>query len=273
MSNPQAIQVHCDGAMDYDTNQTGGNGFEIAFPDVFELEPVTKSIRNDGQGIHRLEMISIIESMEELLSILKENPELARGSAGVEIYTDRFSVTDGELIGPYRIRDWRKNKWRTHEGKPVKNSDLLDRIDKTRLKLSKAVGGLVTVTFKRRTQNKVADKLARAGKLTATRGKRLIEKNKRRVIKRIYDGDEVDYSRVSSDAIIEVRVYAWMPVNNDYEICFESCSGDFEGHIIKTYVTQELKDQLQRGHFYMINIAEVFKHHIRIELLEVDTRK
>ncbi len=260
MSNPYAIQIHCDGAMDYDTNQTGGNGFIIDFPDSFEIDPISISIRNDGQGIHRLEMISVIEAMEEVLSFLTSNPILARQAAGVEIYTDRFSVTDGEYINPYRIRRWRREGWKNHEGKPVKNYDLLDKIDKTRLK--------VTVTFKRRKQNKVADKLAKAGKKTTTRGVKLIDKNQRRVTKRIYEGEEVDYSKVSGGSVIEVRVYAWEPVGKEYEICFEVCSGDFEGGVIKTSVDAETKLQLKRSHTYLIEIDSVFSHHVSINLLE-----
>lgn len=272
MANHQSIQIHCDGAMDYNTKQTGGNGFEISFPDFIDLEIVTKSLRNDGQGIHRLEMISILESMEELLAILKVNPSLSRQVAGVEIYTDRFSVTDSELINAYRIRGWRRQKWNTHEGKPVKNADLLDKIDKTRLKLAKEVGGSVSVTYKRRKQNKVADKLAKAGKKTTTRGRRLLEKNRRQVTKRIYEGDEVDYSSVKPELIIEVRVYAWELVGKKFEICFEVCAGDFEGGIIKAYVTPEQKSHLHRSHFYIIKIVGVFTHHIEIEIEQEDTR-
>jgi len=254
--------------MDYDPQQTGGNGFIIDFPDQFEVESISHSIRNDAQGIHRLEMISLVEAMEEAMMFLSQNEVVARQCAGVEMYTDRFSVTDGELISPYRIREWRKAGWKNYEGKPIKNSDLLDKIDKTRLKLSRVVGGSVTVTFKRRKQNKIADKLAKAGKKTSTRGVKLIEKNKRRITRRIYDGDEVDYSKVSGGSVLEVRVYAWEPVGEEFEICFEICSGDFEGKVIKTSVNSETKLHLKRSHTYLIEADSIFKHHIGINLLE-----
>jgi ribonuclease HI len=268
MANPQSIQIHCDGAMDYDPNQTGGNGFHIDFPDFFEIEPIHRSLRNDGQGIHRLEMISIVEAMEEIIAFLNKNPVLARQAAGVEMYTDRFSVTDGELINPYRIKEWRKAGWKNHEGKPIKNADLLEKIDKTRIKVIKAVGGSVTVSYKRRKYNKVADKLAKAGKISVTRGRRIIAMSNRRVIKRLYDGEEIEYQKISKDLRLKVRVYAWQPVGDEYEICFEICSGEFEGQIIKTSVLPAEKQGLQRGHFYLVNVDSVLKHHVKITVIE-----
>lgn len=272
MANPYAIQIHCDGAMNYDSIQTGGNGFIIEFPDSFELEPITGSMRNDDQGIHRLEMISIIEAMERLLMFAKQNPKQIREAAAVEIYTDRLKVTDGELSNPYKIRDWRKNGWKNYEGKEIKDKDLLDKIDKTRIKVGKTVGGSVSINFKPRKQNKIADKLSKSGKKSSHRGLKIFETKNRRVIRRLYDGPEVDYSKIDSDSIFEARVYAWEPVGERFEVCFEACSGDFEGRVIKAYVDARLKSQLHRGHFYLINIDLIFRHHIEIILLESDTR-
>jgi len=268
MDSPHSIQIHCDGAMDYDSKQTGGNGFIIVFPDHFEIEPISRSIRNDKQGIHRLEMISLIEAMEETISFLNTNNEVAKQSAGVEIYTDRFSVTDGELINPFKVRVWRRAGWKNYEGKPVKNTDLFDKIDKTRQKLSKIVGGSVTISFKPRKKNKMADKLAKKSKMITNTGRSIIKKNDRRVIKRIFDGEEVNYSALSDDNEMEVRVYAWQPVEKEFEICFEICSGDFKGKVIKTSVTANEKSLLLRGHFYLIEIVAVFNHHVKISILD-----
>ncbi|MCK5027038.1 MAG: hypothetical protein KAS07_01325 [Candidatus Pacebacteria bacterium] len=264
MASPHAIQVHCDGAMDYDTKQTGGNGFTIDFPDSLDKEPIHKSIRNDKQGIHRLEMISIIEAMEELLAVSKQEPALLRQAAGIEIYTDRIKVTDEELANPYAIRNWRKNGWKNHEDKAIKDSDLLDKIDKTRLKLTKIVSGPVTIGYKRRKHNRVADKLAKVGKTTTNRGKKIYKEKQRRVIRRKYDGAEINYPKVSAKTTFSVRVYAWEPVSNQFEVCFEICSGNFKKNIIKTIVKSSEKKILHRGHCYIIKISRVFKHHVQM---------
>lgn len=268
MANPYAIQVHCDGAMDYDSSQTGGNGFVIEFPDSFEMEPITASLRNDGQGIHRLEMISLIEAMEELLSFGKRNPELIRKAAAVEIYTDRLRATDGELTNPYRIRGWRRNGWKNYEGKPIKDKDLLDKIDKTRNKLSQVVGGSVSINYEREKRNKVADKLSKVGKRAGVRGRIMPEKKQRRVIRRSYDGPEIKYSQLSVDEVLEVRLYAWEPVGKEFEACFEICSGNFEGRIVKVYIDDEQKAEVHRGHRYAMEIAEVYAHHVTAKWFE-----
>ena len=268
MNNPHAIQIHCDGAMDYDPQQTGGGGYEITFPDSIDAEPIQYFYRSDGRGIHRLEMISIIHAMEGLLEYAKANPDIVRQASGVEIYTDRHSVTDGELINPYKIQGWRKNKWKNYEGKDIKDADLLDKIDKTRLKLAKAVGGQVSVDFKRRKENKVADKLSKVGKKSRNYNKKEYRAKNRRVIRRLYDGEEVIYSDVKAGDIAEMRVYAWELLKKEFEVCFEACSGEHEGKIIKTTVSPELKASLHRGHVYLIEIDDVFNHHVSINLLE-----
>lgn len=268
MANPYAIQIHCDGAMDYDAQQTGGNGFIIEFPESIGLEPITRSLRNDGQGIHRLEMISLIEAMEELLAFGKQSPNLLRKAAAVEIYTDRLRATDGELTNPYHIRDWRRNGWKNHEGKPIKDKDLLDKIDKTRLKVAQAVGGRVSIGYEREKRNRVADKLSKAGKRTGGRGRKLIEKKNRRVIKRLYDGSEIKYPQLSSDDVLEVRLYAWEPVGAEFEACFEICSGDFEGRVVKVYIGDQQKAEVHRGHRYAMEVGAVHSHHIRANWFE-----
>ncbi|MFC1802261.1 RNase H family protein [Patescibacteria group bacterium] len=272
MNNPNAIQIHCDGAMDYDSRQTGGNGFIIEFPDSFKIDPIVGSIRNDNQGIHRLELISLVEAMESLLIFARQNSTLIRDAGGVEIYTDRFSATDELLTNPYKIKSWRKNGWKNHEEKEIKDRDILDKIDKTRIKLSKAVGGYVEISHKRRKENKTADKLSKKGKKSLNRGVKIFEPKKRRFIKRLYEGSEVNYSAVNSGLEFEVRVYAWEPVGKRFEVCFEVCSGDFEGCIIKAYISEDFKLKLHRGHFYLIRIDSVFNHHVEIELLCTDIR-
>lgn len=271
MSNPYAIQVHCDGAMSYDKHQTGGNGFHIEFPESIDKEPISRSIRNDHQGIHRLEMISILEAIEELLLIDKKEPGVLRKAGSVEIFTDRHSVTDETNLNPYKVQGWRRNKWKSHEGADIKNSKLIDGLDKARMKLAKAVSGRVSISYKKEKSNKVADKLSKIGKTVSNRGRKIIEKKRRNVIKRLFDGVEIKYSDISPETRITARVYAWELISNDVEVCFEIISREYRGMIIKARVSQEQKLKLHRGHIYHLKIAEVFRHHITIKSFKEKT--
>lgn len=262
MTNPRAIKIHCDGAMDYDRKQTGGNGFIIEFPDFFELEPITGSIRNDKQGIHRLEMISLIEAMEELLFFGKKNPMLLQKAEAVELFTDRMRVTDDYLTNPYSIRAWRRAGWKNHEGKAIKDADLLDKIDKTRVKVGQAVRGGVSISWIPERRNRAADKLSKTGKLTETRGRKLIEKKRRYITRRLFDGPIIKYPQLTPNDTLEARLYAWELVGKQYEVCFEIYSGKFREQIVKVYVDEKQKAVIHRGHYYKIIINEIFRYHI-----------
>ena len=264
MENPYAIYIHCDGAMDYNTKQTGGNGFVINFPDSFNCDPILKSIRNDGQGIHRLEMISIIEAMKELLAFGKGNDGILKKASGVCIYTDRFRVTDEELTNPYRIQEYRRNGWNTHENKPIKDKDLLDKIDKTRKKLCQEVGGRVEIKYKREKNNKIADKLSKVGKNTNTEGRKLFQKKMRNVIRRKLSGSEISYSMLQPGNVLKLRVYAWEVVQNQCEISAEIITGENKSKKIKIYVSLKEKQNLHRDHHYTVKVGHVYKHHIQI---------
>jgi ribonuclease HI len=250
--------------MSYDKHQTGGNGFHIEFPESIDKEPISRSIRNDHQGIHRLEMISILEAIEELLSIDKKEPGILRKAGSVEIFTDRHSVTDETLLSPYKVKTWRSNKWKSYEGADIKNSDLVNSVDKARMKLTKAVGGRVSISYKKEKSNKTADKLSKIGKTVSNRGRKMIDKKRRNVIKRLFDGPEVKYADISFEMRITARVYAWELISDDVEIFFEIVSRECRGMIIRARVSQDQKLDLHRSHIYHLKIAEVLRHHITI---------
>jgi len=68
MFNPYAVYVNCDGAMDYDSKNSGGVGFVITFPDFVPLEPIPISIgRYVGGNIERLELEALIQAMKETI--------------------------------------------------------------------------------------------------------------------------------------------------------------------------------------------------------------
>lgn len=264
MENPHAICIKCDGAMDYDSKQTGGNGYFIEFPDVFNLEPITKSIRNDGQGIHRLEMISILEAMKDLMYFASKSGTDLRKATSVIIYSDRYNVTDDGDINPYKVREYIRARWLTKDGKEVKNKDLIDDIDKTRKKLSAVVGGYVSINYLPRKYNKVADKLSKLGKSAETINKRTYNKSSKRVFKRKFDGKEIDYSKLNTGDELFVHIYGWEPIKDNFEISTEIADGIFTGEKLKIYVSPAFKNEIHRGHFYFIEVDNVTKYHIGI---------
>jgi ribonuclease HI len=267
MKNPHAINIHCDGAMDYDTNHTGGNGFIIEFPDDFNLGPILKSIRIDGYEIHQIEIISILEAMDELLSFYKRCPETPCCSSGVLIFTDRFSVPD--LLNPYRIKEYRKyNKWINYEGKAIKDKDLIDRIDKTRTKLSHVVGGRIEINYESRKNNRIANNLSHAGKKILTTSKKFLLKKSKRVNKRKYDGTEISYSTLKEGDILNVRMYAWEMISKQYELSVEVYEGSFLGQTIKISIDKEMKNKLHLSYCYLISVKKIYRHHIQIDLLK-----
>jgi len=268
MSNPYAIVMHCDGAMDYDRKQTGGNGFHIEFPESIEYGEVFRSIRNDGQGIHRLEIISVIEGMKELLFLDKKGEIELRKASGVEIYTDRFSVV--EMSDPYKLQGYRSNGWKTYEQKPVKDRELWDELDKTRRKLAGQVGGRVEISYKREKQNKIADKLSGLGKRAIQ--SRRVKKKIKNVAPRMFEGSNINYSLLSGGDVLSVHVYAWETVRDEVEISTELLNGTQKGKVLVIYVDQDQKLSIHRRHKYEIVIDKVFKYYVRIySSTEIDT--
>lgn len=265
MHHPNAINIYTDGAMDRDTAQTGGTGFIVKFPELSSLSSIQESFRRDKQGIHRLEMIAILESMEALIKWIKQNGIDSLNCSRVIIHTDRFSLTDTELLlNPWKIAAWRKNGWRNHEGKPIKDKDLIDKIDKTRKKLRQMISGRVEIVYVRRKYNKQADKLSKEGKKGVVKNPKIINEKNTKVSKRLFDGDEINYKELKVGDQLEVRVYRKDPVQKEYEVSAEITDGEHFGKKIKIYIDFMQEYELHRHHYYKIAIKDVYKHHVRI---------
>ncbi|MBI2639753.1 MAG: hypothetical protein HYW90_02580 [Candidatus Sungbacteria bacterium] len=267
MGNPYAINIDCDAAMTYDSHQTGGYGLRIEFPDALNLPVIEKRIRSDRQGIHRLEMICMVEAMETLLSYSKKHNVSLRNASGVVIYTDRIAVTDDGLVNPWRISGYRKNKWTTHEGKEVKDKDVLDKLDKTRKKLA-AFAGRVEIKYKREKRNRAADKLSREGRSRSITSRIQFQRKRRRVSRRLHDGPEVNYSILKRGDFFVVHVYAREPIKRNYDIWVEIVSGVHVGQTVKIYADADLKHELHLQHVYRIEVADIKSHHIVISSAE-----
>ncbi len=262
MPNENSIVVFTDGALDRDTTQTGGTGFVIKFPDLIGIPDIKQSFRRDGQGIHRLEIVAILEALVLLNRWLKNNSEHIKSISGVVINTDRFSLT--ELLNPWRVSAWRRNGWQNHEGKPIKDKDLLDKIDKSRKKLSKRIYGRVELVYLRRKFNKEADKLSKLGKRGAEKSRIILGEKGSKIAKRLFDGDEIKYSNLKVGEFLDIRVYMKDPVQKEFEVLGEIFEGEHFSKKIRIYVSFMEELDLHRQHYYRFTIKEVHKHHIRV---------
>lgn len=262
MSNDNAIEVYTDGAMDRDTRQTGGTGFVVRFPDCIDIPNIEESFRRDNQGIHRLEMIAILEAMVTLNKWLKINSTHAKDISNILFHTDRHSLT--ELLNPWRVSGWRRRGWKNHEGKPIKDKDLFDNIDKLRKKLSDKIGGRVEIVYVRRKYNKEADGLSKRGKTGFEKNKLIVDAKLSKISRRLFDGDEITYSELSAGDNLDVRVYRKDSVQKEFEVLGEISDGEHFGKKIRIYVSFVDELELHRHHYYRVTVKEVRKHHIRI---------
>lgn len=264
MTNPHAVYVFCDGAMDYNSENSGGIGFYIKFPDSVHLEDIPISIgRYTGGNIERLELEALIQAMKEVISVFRANKSLLRNIKQIIFITDRFGLCDSEKTSKYRINDWRSNKWRNFEGKPIKNHKLLDELDKTRKKLADQSFSRVNIEFRPRKKNKIADKLAKSGKKEGTATDKLSKKGEK-IGMRKYEGNEIVYTKLHEKEKLQIHVFRKDPVQNEWEVWVEICVGSNLGSKLKIYTDNKLAAKLQRRNEYIVRIKSVFNHHIHI---------
>lgn len=262
--NPHALYVKCDGAMDYDSKNTGGIGFEIIFPESVGYETIQETFgKYVGGNIERIELEALISGIEYLIKFFRKEGENLSNINTIIFVTDRFRLNQNEGTNPYRIREWRRNKWCNHEGKAIKNSDLLDKLDKKRTNLSKIARSRVEIIYKPRKQNKVADKLAKAGKKFSIEDDSISLKGLK-VGKRKFEGNEISYKSVIEKDHLHIHIFLKTPVLSQWEISAEICDGINIGKKIKIYTDDKLAIKLQRRHEYKVRIKSVFSHHIEM---------
>lgn len=262
--NPHALYVKCDGAMDYDSKNSGGIGFEIIFPESIGYETIKETYgKYIGGNIERMELEALISGIEYLIKYFQKEGEKLSNINTIIFVTDRFRLNQNEGTNPYKIREWRKNRWCNHEGKAIKNHDLLDKLDKKRTKLTQIARSRVEIEYKPRKQNKVADKLAKAGKKISIEDDSIAVKGLK-VGKRKFDGNEVSYKSLKEKDEFHIHIFLKSPVYKQWEIAAEICEGKNFGQIIKIYTDDKLAIKLQRRHEYKVKIKSIFSHHVEI---------
>jgi ribonuclease HI len=262
--NPYAIYVNCDGAMDYDSRNSGGVGLVITFPDFVSLEPLQLSRGiYVGGNIEMLVLEALITAMHQVIDVYRKHGELLTDVQKVIFITDRFGLKEDTRTSPSLIAQWRKNGWKSFEGKPIKNHKLLDELDKTRIKLSKISRARISIEYRGRKANKAADKLAKAAKRGGTIISKL-EKPGEKIGKRKFDGPEIKYDAFRNEMSVHVNVFRKDPLHEGYEVWAEICAGDYKGCKLKIYSDDVLAKKLQRGNEYVIKLKAVFRFHLEI---------
>lgn len=262
--NPHAIYINCDGAMNYDKHNSGGVGFIFSFPDNIDLEEISisKGIYFGG-NIERLEYEALIQAMEQALEVFNIHYDKLKNIQQIILVTDRFALNDNERTNPYKIKAWRQNKWKNHEDKPIKNHDLLDKLDKLRKKLSEQTLTRVNIIYRPRKQNKQADKLAKKGKLEGIKNESLAKKGEK-IGKRLFDGSEIKYDKLKPKDELLIHVFRKDPVQELWEVWVEICDGDNKGEKFKIYSDNELSGKLQRRNYYLVKLKQVYRFHTTI---------
>jgi len=262
--NPHALYINCDGAMDYDRINSGGVGFVISFPDTVSLEDIPISIgKYTGGNIERIEYEALIQAMEYVIQLFDKYKSELKNIRQIIFITDRFALSDSERTNPFKIKAWRQSKWKSHEGKPIKNHELLDKLDKIRGKLSSKTYARVNIEYRPRKQNKVADKLAKAGKKEGLLDSSLSKKGEK-IGKRLFTGGEIKYVKLKPKQDLFISIFRKDPVQDEWEVWCEICEGENLGEKLKIYADDKLAAKLKRGNKFLVKIKTVFTYHIKI---------
>ena len=258
----RAVYIRCDAGMDYKPKNPGGLGVVIEFPDFVDLEPAKFEFgKYTGANIERLELEAIIRGMDECIKIFINERERLKSIKRIIIVTDRFGLKDEEKTSPYRIRDWKKNKWKNFEGKSIKNQDLLERLDKMRRRLTASTYCTIDIEYKPRKFNKDANKLSHLGKKKSLEDKSVEVKGTKQG-RRKFDGDEIKYSLLKSKQEYIIHIFKKDPVSDQWEIHAELCEGIYEGKKIKIYTDNKLERKLPRNNYYRVRIKNVYRYHM-----------
>ena len=143
------------------------------------------------------------------------------------------------------------------------NHKLLDELDKTRKKLYDKTYARISIEYRPRKQNKVADKLSKKGKTEGLLLDKLSKKGQK-IGRRKFNGNEIKYPALISKQEIHINVFRKDPVQDEWEIWVEICMGENEGQKFKIYTDDLLAAKLQRGNEYIIRVKKVYTHHVKI---------
>lgn len=202
--------------------------------------------------------------MNTLLNFAKNNFNEIRKVNRIIFITDRYGICDLEKSNPYRIANWRREKWLGVDGTPIKNKELLDLIDKNRKKICQILRCSVEIIYKPEKENKVADGLSKQARKSESILE--IQKSKLKVGKRKYDGETIKYSYLSAGESFDVHVFLKEKLKNgQWEISVEIEGLKFQGRKMKILCSPEIEKEIHRRHIYNIVIKEVKRYKVTID--------
>ena len=151
----KSIDVYTDGSLKKTRN---GNicGYGIYFPNN-ELDDVSKPFTNGEITNNRAELYAIYQSIIRINKVYNFKE--------INIYTDsqyaKKSLTEW-------IVNWKKNDWKNYRNKPVKNTDIIKKIDKYIQKYPNKINIIWIPAHTKKNEchsinNDMADKLANNG--------------------------------------------------------------------------------------------------------------
>lgn len=154
----QEIIVFTDGS--YIKNYKGSekSGYGVYFPNS-ELPNISRPFIHYPLTNQRAELYAIFKALYYIKNNLKVNK--------IKLYTDsEYSIKSLTIW----IKNWKLNEWKTVNGKPVKNLDIIKNIDKMLSKLQSKVEFIHVKSHTGKTDNfskwnDEVDKLARKGAL------------------------------------------------------------------------------------------------------------
>lgn len=250
--------------MDYDSKSHGGVGFVMRFPDALGLDDIPISVgRYVGVNIERIEIEALTQAFQAVYDLFLANREQLRNIKQIIFITDRFGLSDTERMSPYLINSWRQNKWKNHEGKPIKNHQQIDKLDKLRRKLSALTFARINIEYRPRKQNKAADKLAKTAKKEGILTDAIAKKSEK-IGKRKFDGGEIAYKSLSGKQELHVNIFRKDPVQELWEVWAEICCGEKVGQKLKIYVDDLQAEKLKRGNQYIIKLKKVNRFYVEI---------
>ncbi|MBA7567822.1 hypothetical protein ES708_09540 [subsurface metagenome] len=247
-----------------DSKSSAGTGYVIKFPDELELDDIWDyyGIYYDA-NIERIEIQGIISGMQGLLDWLRKNSINLSIVSRIIVITDRYYLKDEERTSRYKISDWRRMGGKNHEGKEIKNWDLLNKLDKTRTKLAQYARKSVRIEYLRRKFNKEPDRLSKKGRKEGLPTREIaIEGHK--IGTRRFNGPEIKYKYFHSKDIIIIHIFRKRPIKEQWEINAEICSDKRKGEKIVIITDHRLQEKLKRGNCFEVRIKNVFRFHVEI---------
>jgi hypothetical protein len=139
----------------------------------------------------------------------------------------------------------------------------IDKLDKMRTKLATQTRVRVSIEYRRRKHNKIADKLAKKGKGEGIINNSLSKKLEK-IGKRKFDGGEVAYNIFKPKELIPIHIFRKDPVHEGWEINAEIMAGIQYGKKLKIYVDDITASKLSRLNQYEVKIREVNRFHLTI---------